>query len=257
MTNHGKFDELIPVYALGALEGDELKEIEGHLETGCPLCRENLTEMEKVVHLIPYSLPPTSPSIKVKDSLLGRIKTKKRLQEESFEPGFWQRLRPVWLGLAWAMALILLITQFISNLSLKDVLEDKHLEITELKERVTRQSQIVRFLENPNVVIINLAGLKPQLKTRGRVLWDTRRNTAFFYGLHLPQIPSGKTYQLWVIADNSPKSAGIFKVDQEGNNVMELKSLPEPSKIQKFAVTLEPEGGLPQPTGEMYLAGDT
>lgn len=256
MTDHDKFDELIPVYALGALEGDELKEIEDHLRGDCPLCRENLGEMEKVVCLIPYSLPPTSPSLKVKDSLLGRIKPKKQVRE-SYDSGFRQRLRPVWFGLAWAMALILLITQFITNLSLRGAIEDKQLEIAGLKERVNRQSQITQFLENPNVVIINLVGLEPRLEARGRVLWDTKRNTAFFYGLHLPKAPSGKTYQLWVIADNSPKSAGIFKVDKEGNNVMKLDFLPEPFQIQKFAVTLEPEGGLPQPTGEMYLVGDT
>ncbi|MGH7890079.1 MAG: anti-sigma factor, partial [Thermodesulfobacteriota bacterium] len=82
-------------------------------------------------------------------------------------------------------------------------------------------------------------------------------NKAFFYSLNLPAIPAGKTYQLWVIADSAPISAGIFNVDNKGDNFMKLEALPSPSTIQKFAVTLEPDGGVPQPTGKMYLIGES
>lgn len=34
-----------------------------------------------------------------------------------------------------------------------------------------------------------------------------------------------------------------------------MKPLPGVKKAEIFAVTLEPAGGLPQPAGEMYLAG--
>ena len=33
-----RFDDLLPAYALGALDGDELRELEAHLATGCPTC---------------------------------------------------------------------------------------------------------------------------------------------------------------------------------------------------------------------------
>jgi anti-sigma-K factor RskA len=38
---------------------------------------------------------------------------------------------------------------------------------------------------------------------------------------------------------------------------MKLGILPEAGQIKKFAVTLEPSGGVPLPTGEMYLIGDS
>jgi anti-sigma-K factor RskA len=50
---------------------------------------------------------------------------------------------------------------------------------------------------------------------------------------------------------------GVLNVDDKGNNIMELGTLPETGRIKKFAVTLEPAGGVPQPTGEMYLIGDS
>ena len=53
-----------------------------------------------------------------------------------------------------------------------------------------------------------------------------------------------------------PVSAGLFSPDQAG--VGEVLAAP-PSKlfgkINAVAVTLEPAGGLPKPSGEMYLRG--
>jgi anti-sigma-K factor RskA len=140
--------------------------------------------------------------------------------------------------------------------SLRDRLARSGEQMKGLKEAFSRQSEIVAFLRNPDVVVINLAGLEPKLDAKGRVLLDTQHNRALFYALNLPQVPSGKTYQLWVIADDIPKSAGIFKVNQQGNSMVEIETLPKSTEIQKFAVTLEPEGGLPQPSGEMYLIGN-
>jgi anti-sigma-K factor RskA len=77
------------------------------------------------------------------------------------------------------------------------------------------------------------------------------------HGLKLPQTPVGKTYQLWAIAHDKPVSIGVFNVDDRGNKIMKLGTLPEGVQVQKFAVTLEPAGGVPLPTGDMYLAGDS
>jgi anti-sigma-K factor RskA len=81
---------------------------------------------------------------------------------------------------------------------------------------------------------------------------DTRRG--FFYVNNLPALPAGKTYQLWVITDK-PVSAGVFSLDRGRKGRLMLQNIPEVGKIQKFAVSLEPEGGRPQPTGSIYLAG--
>jgi len=50
-------------------------------------------------------------------------------------------------------------------------------------------------------------------------------------------------------------SAAIFGVDALGGATLPIKPLPSLGDVELFAVTLEPAGGLPQPSGEMYLAG--
>jgi anti-sigma-K factor RskA len=253
MANHERFEELISIYALGALDGNETREVEEHLKTGCAFCQEMLKENEEILSLIPYSLSSSAPFPRVKDKLFQRIRATKSMDKKAYSPSFWESLQPLWLRLGGAIALALLILLVGSNLSLRNKLGKQEMEISSLKEQVVRQNEIMAFLQNPNVVAINLVGLKPDSKARGRVLWDKKDNKALFHGLNLPQIPSGKVYQLWVIADNTPISMGIFHVDMHGNNLIQVKNIPDPSKVQKFAVTLEPEGGVPQPTGEMYL----
>lgn len=253
MTNHERYDELISIYSLGALDENELREIEEHLKGGCGVCEEMLKENEKVLSLIPHSIPSAAPFPRVKEKLFKKIRATKQIEEKTFAPTFWERLQPLWLRLGGAVALALLIILFAFNLSLRDRLKEQEIVISSLKEQVTRQNEIMEFLQNPNVVTINLTGLKPGSRASGRVLWDRKNNNALFYGLNLPPIPSGKIYQLWVIANNTPISMGIFNVDERGNNIIQVANIPHPRKVQKFAVTLEPAGGVPQPTGEMYL----
>jgi len=82
---------------------------------------------------------------------------------------------------------------------------------------------------------------------------DTRRG--FFYANNLPELPAGKTYQLWIITDK-PVSIGVFSLDRGRKGRMMLQNMPEVGKIQKFAVSMEPAGGRPQPTGSIHLVGD-
>ena len=68
-------------------------------------------------------------------------------------------------------------------------------------------------------------------------------------------LPTGKSYQLWIIT-NKPISAGVFTLDHGHKGRLLLRDIPGVSQIKKFAVSLEPAGGRPQPTGSIYLAGD-
>lgn len=253
MENHDRFDEFPSIYALGALDGEELREFEEHLKTGCAICNQAIKEMEMVLHLIPYSLPGVQPSPEVKERLFKRIKAYKGMKEVSYETSFWERFQPIWLKRVGMGALVLLILLFISNLFLIDRLREQKAEANRLREQATSRSEVMELIQNPNTVVVDLINLHPGSKAHGRILWDKRTNKAIFYGLNLPPIPPEKTYQLWAIADNNPVSAGIFKVDEKGNGSIKIETLPD--RVQKFAVTLEPKGGMTKPTGDMYLIG--
>ena len=71
----------------------------------------------------------------------------------------------------------------------------------------------------------------------------------------LPEPPEEMEYQLWVIRDGKPTSAGVFKVAKDGSKILKLEELPDQDTIASFTVTIEPNGGRPLPTGMMYLTG--
>jgi anti-sigma-K factor RskA len=77
-----------------------------------------------------------------------------------------------------------------------------------------------------------------------------------FVAAGLPAAPAGKAYQLWAIAgSDAPVSAGVFSVDASGAGSLAVRPLPGVATVSAFAVTLEPAGGLPAPSGEIYLHG--
>ena len=77
-----------------------------------------------------------------------------------------------------------------------------------------------------------------------------------FYAANLPALPTGRTYQLWLVpTKGNPISAGVFRVDAQGNGEVVLPTLPAGIAAAAFAVTVEPSGGVPQPTGPKVLIG--
>jgi anti-sigma-K factor RskA len=95
------------------------------------------------------------------------------------------------------------------------------------------------------------------VSTQGHVLWNERKKAWLFYAFGMPQPPEGKEYQVWFMTEKEgPVSAGLFTPDQTGMGVV----LAEPPSMRygnvvAAAVTLEPAGGLPKPSGDMYLRG--
>ena len=71
--SHEKLSELCSIYALGALDGEELREFEAHLETGCPLCGQQIQEYGETIASIQV-LGALQASAAVKAALRDRLR---------------------------------------------------------------------------------------------------------------------------------------------------------------------------------------
>lgn len=270
MTVDERIQELISAYSLGVLEGDDLREVEEFKQNNPGQFDELLRENELEFSRLSYAVSKSMPDSGLKKKLMSEIKNEAEGYEQVSGLSFWHRLQPFWLNLGAAVAAIAIVSLISYNFLLTQKLDLQQAELSNLQNRIaTAQNEIenlenetmlnrqmVAFLEDPNVVIINLVNIQPDLTAVGRVLWNTKDDQAMFYGINLPQPPEGKTYQLWAIGSGEPKSAGIFNVNTMGKNVLMLKSLNDLGKIKQFAVSLEPAGGVPLPTGKIYLSGE-
>ena len=114
--------------------------------------------------------------------------------------------------------------------------------------------EILRIFSSPYARMSSLNGTDMARDAYAMVFVEPELRRGFFYANNLPALPSGKTYQLWVITDK-PVSAGVFSLDHGRKGRVMLQNVPDVEKIKQFAVSMEPAGGRPQPTGSIYLTG--
>jgi anti-sigma-K factor RskA len=99
-----------------------------------------------------------------------------------------------------------------------------------------------------------MAGQAPAAGATGRALLSRSRGLVVSASA-LPALPAGRVYQLWIVPPGAPPvSAGLMTPDASGRatSVLISTNLPMAAAI---AITLEPAGGVPAPTGPMYLVG--
>src|SRR5262249_45007445 len=122
----------------------------------------------------------------------------------------------------------------------------------ELESKNKENEGLIASLKEASKVIL-MAGVEtPQ--ANAKVLWNQEQGVWDVFVFNLPAPPSDKDYQLWYVTDSQKISARVFSTDSKGQFSVTLKLPAQALKgLAATAVTLEPKGGSPQPTGKFYL----
>ena len=259
--NHEPFDTLAAVYAVGALDGPELVEFEAHLAQGCPRCAATLREFREALAALERSAPPAVPPPEVKRAILSRI--------TPAAPALPRRERgrgwiPWIVGAAAAAIVVAAFTGAFVARHYEARLGQMAHELAETRERLQRDvaalndplatyRSAVDLLRDPTTQVVTLRGVGPSSGAMGRLIWHPAAGGHLFVA-NLPQAPPGKAYELWTIGEGAPRPAGVFRVDAAGQATHRVEPVEGGKPVNVFAVTLEPEGGVPAPTGPMVLA---
>jgi Anti-sigma-K factor rskA len=124
-----------------------------------------------------------------------------------------------------------------------------------LQQELRERDEALRLLATSQVRPVRLAGLPPSPGANGQLLWNPAARMGLLLTSGLPQLPPNMVYELWAIAGKEPVPAGLFAVDEGGHAFVRLPPLPGGKRFTQFAVTAEPAGGVPSPTGPMHLLG--
>lgn len=116
------------------------------------------------------------------------------------------------------------------------------------------QDELAALLRRPDAKVVTLAGSDVAKQASAVLVYNPITQKIWLYSAHLPECPRGTAYQLWAI-DQRPVSVGTFHMDAGQTAHLLVKRMPEFEKVKKFAVSLEPTGGRPQPSGPIYLIG--
>jgi anti-sigma-K factor RskA len=173
-----------------------------------------------------------------------------------------RRRPPMLPWLAAAASLVLLIGVGLYAASLRGRLatvEERYRvaarERTELERRAEQSEALLAAVTAPASRVIELAASRPQAPS-GRMFWDVAHNRWTFVAHNLPAVAEGREYQLWLITtDNVRIPAGTFRPDAGGGAVVQATYALAADSLGAVAVTEEPAGGLPQPSGAIIVAG--
>jgi anti-sigma-K factor RskA/Tfp pilus assembly protein PilE len=120
------------------------------------------------------------------------------------------------------------------------------------RQRPMPQDELAALLRTPAIKAVTLTGTEMSRHASGTFFYDDRTKRAWFYALNLPANPNGTTYQLWAMYEK-PSPVGVFKIGAGATSHIFAKPFPTFVSAKKFAVSLEPNGGSPEPTGPLYL----
>jgi anti-sigma-K factor RskA len=73
VVEHEQFEQLIPLYAAGALEPEEQQLFERHLQEGCQGCSTLLAEFRESMSLLPFALPPRPVPEELKSQIMEKV----------------------------------------------------------------------------------------------------------------------------------------------------------------------------------------
>ena len=266
-----RFKELCSLYFMGSIEQEELKELKSALESGDDELKKIYFDTKRLIEHLPLAVDSIEPPGRVKEKILREIKKEsagKKYKSEKFFNNFSSIMGFNKPGFALAVALILFaavvilvyyssnLTKLIKNQENQLVQQEK--QLVQLKDEVERNKELLSVLQSKKIEVVIMNGLDVNPSGYGKIIWDPDRRAAILQISNLPSITQDRDYQLWVIKDNKPISAGVFSIEKKNNqNFFKIEELAVTDKkeINAFAVTLEPKGGVPQPTGDMYLLG--
>jgi anti-sigma-K factor RskA len=217
------------LYVTDGLEPSERQDLAAHLAGGCPACAGALVEAQATVAHLPLALPQATPPRSARDKLFSRVAAE-------VSSGGARQGRP-WFSTALAACIGAILAGGAMWVALRP-----------------------RVAPSPgpgDVQLVSMKGADPQPEARGRIFWDRARNEWIVHVTDMKSPPAGRTYELWFITPQQKKvPAGTFDVDARGRGTLVASVPPNIGPIALAAVTDEPIGGVPQPTGSIQLVGE-
>ncbi len=281
LSHEEAFAELDAV-AFDLLDTVERDAIMAHVAT-CAACRAELDALQETAADIAFATPSTQHAAvvsreRVRERLLARAGADARSRNPMATPLVFPRVPTPPRGLAamddrrpnpwFAIAAGVL---FAASLVALAVSFQKQREATALKSQLAAAETMRHTVDSLAVqlaardsVIAGIAGRDVTMMTLtsqaakdpyARMFWDRLRHSWTLIAHNMPPLNAGRTYQLWLITPRAKISAGTFTVRNGDAVVRATYDLTEP--LNAIAVTEEPAGGMPQPTGSVVIAAQT
>jgi hypothetical protein len=271
--------------ALDALDSAEREAVLAHAD-GCESCRHELEALRATAAQLAFVSPLSSEALpgsreRIRSRLTARAAADARVRGLAPErkPDLstreyrairarinvlaWRRAE--WLALAASILLIVGIGVMASVLRDRENLKEALVGATATTQRSQQASDSLRSLvmsrdsliagiTGRDVAMVQLTSSAAR-EPSAMMFWDRSRNGWTLIAHNLPTPKPGRTYQLWLVTPTAKISAGTF-MPQNGEAMVRATYALARDSLRAVAVTDEPAGGMPQPTGSMVVIGN-
>jgi anti-sigma-K factor RskA len=242
---HDDWLDSAALYAIDALSADERAAFEGHLRS-CADCRAEVASLgpvnEALAGAVPQLDPPFALRQRVMELALGTASPKSAGFESASGVTRPSRLETGGARSWWPVAATLIATVGLGVYTYS------------LQSRLTTTQRHLDVLSASDSTRVELSGGAPAPNASGRADWSRSRGLAISTD-NLPAVAPGRTYQVWLLTSGAPVSAGLLRPDASGRSTVVYTDLPPGVQATGVALSEEPEGGVPAPTGMIYLVG--
>ena len=248
MKDCKSFEELLPAFALDALDDAERTRVESHLRE-CANCRRDVDDYLSVTASLAFAAPQVEPPSNLKNRVL-----KATVQSTMPRPSFIETLSTFFANVFRApafsaMTLGLIIALGIWNLSLQNQIAQQMTANQQMQSDVTRTRAIVSMVaySQNEPRIMQASEVAPQAV--GRLVVAPELNALALIVYDMPKLDASKVYQIWLIDPAGDRtSGGTFTVDASGRAWVLIRAPKPLNSYQGIGITIEPEGGSPKPT---------
>lgn len=233
------FLDLIPAYALGALDDEERVTFEARLSQDAE-AQALLAEYEAVAQALVLATPVQAAPAHLGDDLRRRVATS-RTASNSAMPPVAAKKPPIIRRWQLAAAVLLVIL----GVSVAYTLRQRAATQAVCPDTQALYQQIVAS-QNALRVPLNIAEEFPGVG--GDLFADPGSNAAIIHMKNLPTLDDNQTYQLWMAGAGPTISGGLF--NGAGSDTCIVVPLEAPlAQYTGFGVSLEQAGGSPNPNG--------
>jgi anti-sigma-K factor RskA len=234
--NSPELEELAALQALGLLDDAGRKALRDDTERD-PSAHAVIEAFDESAALMVYDTPQVPPPPSVKRELMRSLSVAPKPAKIIFFPQ--------WLPYAVA-ACVMAVAVYQAN------------EVFSLKREVgAQQDKVAALQHHGEMADMRIAALEAKngayLSAHVMVAWDPDTHNGVISIQNLPPPPAGHDYQLWVLDPGvpAPVSAGVLRMH---SGSQEFAMQPVHSNGPGFAISLEPSGGRPTPTGAILFA---
>ncbi len=232
-------DDQIDAYALGILEDEAVAQVEAHLAT-CQECQRLLRQARAVVAMLALAPRQAQPPARLKQRILARIAQEEQGVGASTLPD----ITPERQGLLEAVRHLF---------SGRRGLQTPEAAQPDAQHQI---QDILRLLRAPHPVVWELPGTAEAPQARARLLGAPEERTAVLIVSGLEPLPPERDYQLWFLRDGEPMGSAVFDVQHNGEGQILVHAPRQLGHLDLAAITPEPAGGSPGPTGPIIIAGE-